>query len=356
MQLEPTNVTTLLKTYATRNSFRELANTVGIDRFEEMYLPFTERLAMRLSEIPLQRSAFARKGGALVCALRSGMLAVKLCDKTIFEPTATAARRMASDGQYRWMAYCSALATVYLIATNAVQINFESGEVYSFASRESLVERAEVYQVNWASRTTPTIQATYLYLLDLFVPGQFEELGAEMVASVAQAINPSLSAVSGESPLAKVVRMAIERTVDDDKEESEKAINESPLTGFERKDQNPAQGSEPSVALHVSDTSSVDAGATTSCASEAVSPVRSKATQWLRGLAAMKSLNDEVSLKGDGHLRVTRKALSFGAAASDNYRMLHEAQFVHEKVEGGVLLVREAAELYSRFSTDGAQA
>lgn len=356
MHLEPTNVTTLLKTYATRDSFRELANTVGIDRFEEMYLPFTERLAMRLSEIPLQRSAFARRGGALVCALRSGMLAVKLCDKTIFEPTATAARRMASDGQYRWMAYCSALATVYLIATNAVQINFEGGEVYSFASRESLVERAEAYQVNWASRTTPTIQVTYLYLLDLFVPGQFEEVGAEMVASVAQAINPSLSAVTGESPLAKVVRMAIERTVEDDKAQTEKVINENPMTGFEGEDLKQDPGTEPSAVKTVADAASDNAGATPSSAGEAVSPVRSKAKQWLRGLAAMKSLNEEVTLKDDGHLRLTRKALSFGAAASDNYRMLHEAQFVHEKIEGGVLLVREAAELYSGFSTAGVQA
>lgn len=356
MRLEPTNVPTLLKTYGTRYSFQELANAVGIERFRELYLPVAERLAMRLSEIPLSKVAFARRGGALVCALRSGSLAVKLCDKTIFEPTATAARRMASEPEYKWLAYCASLATVYLIATNAVQIHFEGAEAYSFASGESLVERSEPYEVLWTSNNGPVIQTSYIYLLELFFPGQFEELGQAMLADLSLAINPALVAGPSEPPLAKVVRLAVERTVEDDKATTARVFSDSATNVLAMQDgfsneRSATAGDDPAPGTAAAESAAVPE----KVAPESVSPARLKALQWLRGVAAMDTLRTEVTLRDDGYLRMTRKALSFGAAATDNYRMLHEAQLVHEKSEGGVLCSRDAAQAYESFLKAGEQ-
>lgn len=356
MRLEPTDVPTLLKNYGSRDSFQELANAVGIERFRELYLPVAERVAMRLSEIPLSKTAFTRRGGALVCALRSGALAVKLCDKTIFEPTATAARRMVSEPEYKWLSYCASLATVYLIATNAVQIQFEGGEVYSFASIDSLVERCEPYEVLWNANGNPVIQTTYIFLLELFFPGQFEDLGQGMLADLALAINPALAAGPSEPPLAKVVRMAVERTVDDDKAATARMFTEDAASASASARQGTAAGEGLGVNANAPDLAValvVPAPQSEDATPEATSPERLKALQWLRGLAAMTTLRGEVTLRDDGLLRVTRKALSFGAAATDNYKMLHEAEFVHEKAEGAVLCNTAAAQAYEAYLTAG---
>ena len=354
MQLEPNDVSTLFKTYATKDSFHELANAVGIDRFREMYLPVAERVAMRLSEIPLCREAFARRGGALACALRSGALAVRLCDKTIFEPTATAARRLVSDAEYKWLAYCASLATVYLIATNAVQIHFEGGEVYSFASGDSLLERNEPYNVLWSSNGAPVIQTSYLLLLELFFAGQFEDLGQDMLSDLALAINPALVAGPSEPPLAKVVRMAVERTVDDDKATTARVFTEATVSEFASPvvEGVSVKGDVPAAAVPAAVPPKSEPESTTI---PPVSPARLKALQWMRGVAAMTTLRDEATLRDDGFLKMTRKALSFGAAASDNYKMLHEAQLVHERIEGGVLCTRDAATAYAGYLKSGDQ-
>lgn len=60
----------------------------------------------------------------------------------------------------------------------------------------------------------------------------------------------------------------------------------------------------------------------------------------------MKALHPEIKLLDNGHMSITRKALSFGAAARDNYQMLYDAKLVFEKVEGGVVCTKAARDVF----------
>lgn len=346
MQLNPTDITFLLKTYGSRESFRELSNAVGQERFLEYYLPFVERVASRLSEIPLREDAFARKGGALACALKAGLLAVRLCDKTIFEPTATAQRRMIGDVQYRWLSYCATLATVYILAATAIQIEFDDGEIYSFASSESLVDLRRPYEVFWKKGPSPVIQNTYVLLMELFFSGQFAELSPSSLTEFSLAINPALQASPNEPPLARVVRTAVDKTIEDDQANTARQVADG--AGDPYASRTPAQQADAPASRTEAQGEIWPSASPTSELKVKVdeSPQRRKAIDWLRGLAAMDALREEVMLLPDGTLSLKRKALSFGAAARDNYQMLFDANLVQQKIEGGVICTHEACSLY----------
>ncbi|MBS3912853.1 MAG: TraI domain-containing protein [Hydrogenophaga sp.] len=354
MLITPIDIESLFKRHVNRQTFLDLATLVGQDRFLQMYLPFTEQVVSRLSEIPLSRDAFAGPGGAATAAINAGVLAVKLCDKTIFEPGATAARRMAGDVQYRWLAYCASLATVYLMAVDAVRVELEGGEIYSFASATPLTEVDHPFTVKWSATTKQPVQVSYLLLTELFFAGQFDDLSPPVLGELGASINPTLQSLPNEPPLAKVVRQAIERVIEDDKARSRQVIHASvdSVEAVEAKVEHledAGQASGARAAEHVQ--ANVVAGEAKPLKSveepSKPSPQALKAAEWIRGLAAMSSLHAEVQVKEDGNIKIGRKALSFGAAATDNYQMLYEAGLVVQKVEGGVVCtarVREAFE------------
>jgi len=351
MHISPSSIAVLLKSHISRQTFQELAALVSQKSFVEMYLPFTEGVAARLSEIPLRKDSYSQRGGALACSVAAGFLAVKLCSQTIFDPGATAAKRMEGDVQYRWLAYCASMATVYLIATNSVQVQFEEGEIYSFASADTLTDLKSPFTVYWSNGTLLPIQHLYMQLQELFWSGQFEGLSPRMLSEFGLAINPTLQAPSNESPLGKVVRQAVSKVIDDDKARvaqqvrTDDSIDEpktlsTPAAPSAVVASTPAQGPiEPTVP-------SAPTKPVKSDGDIEQQPVVAKAQEWLRGLAAMKALHAEIKLLDNGHMSITRKALSFGAAARDNYQMLYDAKLVFEKVEGGVVCTKAARDVF----------
>lgn len=359
MLITPIDIESLFKRHVSRQTFHDLATLVGQDRFLQMYLPFTEQVVSRLSEIPLSRDAFARPGGAAAAAISAGVLAVKLCDKTIFEPSATAARRMAGDVQYRWLAYCASLATVYLIAVDAVRVELEGGEIYSFASASPLTEVDHPFKVKWSATTKQPVQASYLLLTELFFAGQFDDLSPSVLGELGVSINPTLQSLPNEPPLAKVVRQAIERVIEDDKTRSRLDIHSSVDAGGLVDAEvghldGDSQSGDTRAAGQTEGNVAVGGGQPLKSVEEPSkqSPQALKATEWIRGVAAMSTLHAEVQIRDDGNIRIGRKALSFGAAATDNYQMLYEAGLVVQKVEGGVVCTARVREAFEKAKGD----
>jgi hypothetical protein len=362
MKINPLDLEALIRCYIPKDSLQELASAVGDTTFVDFYLPVLERYVARVGEIPFSEGSYSERGGAVKCGFFSAHLALKLCSKTIFQPKATAQERMTNDDRYRWMAFMASLAVVYLCTISKVSVTFDDGtQEYSFAEDMSLVELGKAHEVSWTLQPTTNIQATHLYLNELFFPGQLAGLTSVQIRDLAVAINPTLSSLPGEGPLAILVRTAINQTIEIERKRRLSEIPDEQTTqnNFAASAkaslaplQQAVDGENKSKELHgVTGQEAVgsDGGDSPNEQKEAqqpLTPTQQRAVDWLRGLAAMPTLQTEIRIR-DGGLLISRKALGFGGVASNNYSMLHEAGFVAEKREGAVLCNEAALNVFN---------
>lgn len=313
-------------------------------------------------------NAFPERGGALQCALRAGLLAVKLCDVTIFDPGATAAERMEGDRQYRWLAFCATLATVYLQSVAHVQQILDTGEIYSHANDDTLLDLKQSYLHRWRSNPNLSITRLYPFLSSFFFPGSFAHLKLEMLGELGMAINPPLSIPATEIPLGKVVRMAVDKTIADDMQARSKQIGSSSVQpGTASPDAvggtAPAAEQEISKTTNIAVTSEVgaDAASTINLTSgqagnsgqkqKSESPDVTKAKEWLKAIGMVDQMDEQVIRHEDGRCEFSRKALGFGAAPRDTYNMLHAAGFVDSRSEKSATLKVGPSDIYWQSRT-----
>lgn len=360
----------LFKSFADAGYFQTLATVVGREDFEYLFLPVAEQAALRLQDLPLTQNAFAARGGALQCALRAGLMAVRLCEKTIFNPQATAAERMTGDQHFRWLSYCATLATVYLICVSSSEVVFETGEIYSHADDASLLDIGKPYTLMWRKRPNLSIARLHVYLPSFWFPGQFGHLGAPMLEEMSQAINPSLASPAAEPPLSRVVRQSIERIIADDIERKNSAVGGAAVApGLCPQDEVVISGNE-SVTKRVSSVS-IEASCIARSASKQdarqpnsldqddqvkrneardshLSPAQVNANEWLRAIATLSEYDSEITLLADGRVEFSRKALGFGAAPRDTYKLLYDAGYADQKTERSAIVKLSAAAIYSQ--------
>lgn len=317
-------------------------------------------------------NAFREHGGALQCALRAGLLAVKLCDVTIFSPTSTAAERMEGDRQYRWLAFCATLATVYLQSVAHVQQVLDSGEIYSHANDDTLLDLKKSFVHQWRSNPNLSVTRLYPFLSSFFFPGSFSHLKIEMLGELGVAINPLLSAPVTEIPLAKVVRQAVDKTLTDEMQARSKQIGPSsvqpgtaspdpvatPVSNREQETRentniSPVPEIGPDAASAITRASDSAGGSTQKQKSE--SPEITKAKEWLKAIGMVDQMDEQVIRHDDGRCEFSRKALGFGAAPRDTYNMLHAAGFVDSRSEKSATLKVGPSDIYwqSRTSRGG---
>lgn len=188
----------------------------GEPAFRNLYLPVAERLACTVQNLPLESSSFAYPGGALQFGLLAGLTALRLSDGVIFEPSATAQKRMIIEPQYRYAAWCATLSGVPLIVDHHAQLSVND-KPWSFAfGAPSLWEACGTtgsYGIEWkaASKNPPSPALGLILLSNFFYPGQFADFDPSVLASMCQSVNPGLTQAPGESSLSKVVRLAQEK-------------------------------------------------------------------------------------------------------------------------------------------------
>lgn len=370
--LHPLSTAELFRQFADLGAFTSLATVVGREDFESFYLPIAERVAERLQEAPLSQTAFPDRGGALQCALRSGLLAVRMCDKTIFSPTATAAQRMVGDREYRWLSYCAALGTVYLQSIAQCEVVLETGEIYSHANDCSLQHLKTPYELRWRPRSTLALPKLHVFLSQLWFPGQFAHISYSVLIEFAQSINPSLASTAGEPPLARVVRQSIEKCIADD------IAARAGVVGAAKAIQGEVQQPEPDAPAAVVESDPPASTATTnsvsgaapvapaiqSCSAptpdplasaspepakprdEELSPAVQKAIDWIRAIGTMESYDPEIQPLSDGCVEFSRKALAFGDAPKNTYAMLHSAGLIERRAEKSATIKAKYGRIY----------
>jgi len=327
-------------------------NVGGIDKFETLYLPVLERFADRVQELPMQKIAFDGLGGALACAVKASTLAVRTCDATIFSPDATAAQRMSDDGNYRWLTYCAALATVYLITVANVDPVHERSdaapEIYNWSDDVDLINWKPNYQMAWLERPQLVFSRLSPYLSPLFFPGQFAHLSRKLVSDFGSAINPSLTSSASEAPLARIVRQSIERVISDEK---------ASIAGWVIQPGDKAQTAPKQCATDATQSPNESTQAppdSNGPEEEQVAPLppppqtptQIKAREWLVALGAIASLDPEVTNMPDGRLVLTRKALGLGSTPTATYKLMHEAGFCDAKSEKTITINKAGGEIY----------
>jgi hypothetical protein len=353
----PKSAAVLFREFADAGYFQNVATAVGgAQVFNDMYLPMAEQVAVRLQEAPFSRTAFEGRGGSLQCALRAGLLALRLCDKTIFSPTATAAERMTGDREYRWLSFCATLATVYLITVATIEFTLSDSTVFNPSDDESLVKKCTFYELRWRIHTTPLLGKLHIYLHSFFFSGQFAHLSHEKIQELGAAINPTLEAPSAESPLAQVVRRAIERVLADEMATRSHHVSQSHvIRGVSEADDSPETA--PTTAAIPATARIVASNHSARPESEdSIPPERIKALEWLRAIAVMPQFDTEIATLPDGRVEFSRKALSFGKPASDTYRMLHGAGAADVKTEKTAILKIEFGQIYTEIRAKRTQA
>jgi hypothetical protein len=371
-------------------------NIGGMDAFERSYLPVLERFADRVQELPMLRTAFSEPGGALICAVRSSMLALRTCDATIFSPTATAAQRLETGGQYRWLAFCSVLTTVYLIAAASIDVWHQgatgSDEQLSWADDKNLVEWRSSYKMSWVNKPTYATARLLPFVQPLFFPGQFAHLPRAMLNDFGASINPALVGSSAEPSLARVVRQSIEKVISDEKSLSATWVSNAAVAGLA--DAGGPLGNIPSsiptTEAHTSPGDSVSSGhgvhghATAGhghgeqagildspgghhidpdtgeirSAAPKETPEQIKAREFLVGLAASNKASAVTILAGN-KIAIEKTGLSFATTPSAAYSLLHKAGLVLARSEAGVVTLNERAHaiwLDAQKTNTGAQA
>ncbi len=343
MHSHPRTASDLFNSLIGRQHFQDLltATTTGKEQFLVEFMPVAERFAMCVQDLPLAPDVFKAQGGALQAGLQSGLLAVRTCDAMIFQPKATAQERQRNDPLFRWCAYCSTLASVFLICAGQVEVVLADGEVFTFAGREPLFNAQGSFSVKWREGPSKPTEAGLLYLQTVFYPGQFAHLSPEMLALLGGSINPALATLPNETPLGRVVRTSITQVIEAQRRRDASVM----LAGT------PAQMLDlpASTAAQQADPVQPPSSAV---ATEAAKPkpepaaIPTKLLDWVRALANIRSMDDEISISDRG-IRLGRKALGFGATPKENYTALYEAKVVLDKGADFALCNRALASAYT---------
>lgn len=359
MQSQNQSAQTLFSKLASRQHFQDLltASSVSRDQYLAQYIPIAERFATCVQDLPLSPDVFSAPGGALQAGLQSGLLAVRSCDATIFQPKATAQERQRNDPQYRWCAYCATLATVYLICAGQVEVVLSAGDVFSFASSTPLGRCEGSYTARWNKSAAQPSQAGLIYLQAFFFPGQFAHLPQETLAMMAGAINPLLTTNNAETPLGRVVRTSIAQVLEAQRKRDAAVILQTspaemvdvpvetvapsgarpvdplkPSPTYQAADPSPAPSPAPSTDTATSSSSASPQAKPSPAENPAVS-IAPKVLEWVRALANIRSMDAEITVDEKG-IQFSRKALGFGATPKENYTALYEAKVVLDKGEG----------------------
>lgn len=358
-----------------RDHFSNLLSATGLpkDRFLAEYVPVAERLTLCVLDLPLMPSVFKSCAGALQCALQSGLLAVRMCDAQIFEPQATAQERQQNDPKWRWLAYCAALASVYLICAGNVRVRV-NGNDFSFASEKPIGQLDGSFEASWEVSETRTDQAGLIYLQAFFYPGQFEQVPPSMLTVFAGSINPSISVSPHETPLARVVRTAISQVLDNQKKKDAKIIDPVPSNVYEDiapevkattekssksftppennlQPENQEKESKNDVGAEV-EKSLAQSSSTSSAPTSIVEKKKNygmppQVVEWIKALAHIRSMDEEITINQERKIKLSRKALGFGAKPSENYSALHDAGVIWERGSDFVWCDHRVTDLYA---------
>jgi hypothetical protein len=351
-----------------------VVNVGGAETFNGHYLPVLERFADRVQEAPLQKAVFGSLGGAFCCGVRASTLALRACDATIFSPTAGAAERLTNDARYRWLSFCAALSTVYLICTASVDVISDDGNesrTYSWSDDTHLIDWCPAQKMAWVEKPQYLLSRLHPHLSPLFFPGQFAHLPRALTSDFGAAINPSLATPSAEGPLARIVRQSIERVIADEKntiagwveqppsagqtatpgpaDSSGQPIPGNPATasGDAAPPQRPMTSSpgQPSTDLTIDEeTGEISAPSPQSAPKE--NPAQVKSREWLTALGSMTEMDPYVTEISGGRILLQRKAMGFGALPTVNSRMLLDAGHMDKKLTDGIETTAAAAAIY----------
>lgn len=372
MHASPQLPSHLFRIYAGRRHFEELLSATSLPsaQFLAEYIPMAERLALCVQELPLSPTAFGFRGGALMCGLQAGLLAVKSCDATIFEPKATAQERQRNDPLFRWAAYCAALANAYLLCAGQVQVEV-GGRPFSFAGSVALGGIKKDYQAHWQESKSRLNECGFAYLQNFFHPGQFSHLEPSLLSLIGGAINPSLSTSHSETSLARVVRTSLLAIIEAEQKREKTRINGvapapdtsapayaspgAPAAETEQasaevaqiKSSTPPQSAGVSTNVFASDlTTAQEPGA--SNPKKSAPPENSlppKLLGWISALARAQAMDGEIVVE-EQKIRFSRKALNFGGPARENYTILYEGGVVEEKGADFVICSKTARDAY----------
>ena len=376
MQSQTQSAQTLFSRLASRQHFQDLltACSVSRDQYLAQYISVAERLAFCVQDLPLSPDVFSAPGGALQAGLQSGLLAVRSCDATIFQPKATAQERQRNDPQYRWCAYCATLATIYLICAGQIEVVLSGGEVFSFASAKPLGGYDGSYTARWHQSAAQPSQAGLIYLQAFFFPGQFAHLPQETLAMMAGAINPLLTTNNAETPLGRVVRTSVAQVLEAQRKRDAAVIMQTapaemvdvpvesvapsgarpvdplkPSSTYQAADPSPAPSSVPAAAPATAPATSSSSASPKTNQSPAENPavgISPKVLEWVRALAHIRAMDAEITVDEQG-IQFSRKALGFGATPKDNYTALYEAKVVLDKGEGHARCNHLLAKVYA---------
>ena len=353
MQSQTQSAQTLFSRLASRQHFQDLltACSVSRDQYLAQYISVAERLAFCVQDLPLSPDVFSAPGGALQAGLQSGLLAVRSCDATIFQPKATAQERQRNDPQYRWCAYCATLATIYLICAGQIEVVLSGGEAFSFASAKPLGGYDGSYTARWHQSAAQPSQAGLIYLQAFFFPGQFAHLPQETLAMMAGAINPLLTTNNAETPLGRVVRTSVAQVLEAQRKRDAAVILQTspaemvdvPLESVAPAGARPVDPLQPAQAPVASPPSKTPAENPAVGIAVGISP---KVLEWVRALAHIRAMDAEITVDEQG-IQFSRKALGFGATPKDNYTALYEAKVVLDKGEGHARCNHLLAKVYA---------
>jgi conjugal transfer pilus assembly protein TraI len=336
------------------------ASGAGEAGFKSLYLPMAERLALFVQELPLEKDSFGQRGGALKFGLLAGLTALRLCDGVIFEPGATAQRRMLIEPQFRWAAWCAALACVPLVVAHHTLL-MVNGSSWSYASPEPTLWDAcgnnGSYEVQWmpVSPAKPSSEVGIVFLSRFFFPGQFGELDPTVLQALCLAINPALTQGAAEQSLSRVVRTAQEKvrlaerqrmaqvfTLSDNSPNAgdlARALAESlPVAAAAASlSSSPSQSVGASPALTLSPLANPPGNT-----GEPVLPaIPEHLLQWVRAVASSHDHHAAIEFLSNGEVRVSKRALNFGSTARETYEALFNAGLVVRKGESDAVLKPE---------------
>jgi len=367
----PASLQSLIKRHGLMPAIDDIVlNVGGIEVFERSYLPVLERFSDRVQELPLLKASFSAPGGALTCGVHSAMLALRTCDATIFSPTATAAQRLEMGGQYRWLAFCGVLTTVYLIAAASIDVWHQRAtgpdEQLSWADDKNLLEWRSSYKMSWVDKPTYATARLLPFVQPLLFAGQFAHLPRAMLNDFGASINPALVGSSAEPSLARVVRQSIEKVISDEKSLTATWVSNAAPTSLANAG-GPLgciPGSTPTNEAHASPDDSAasihgrgeQAGILDSTGSDHIDPdtgeIRSaapketpeqiKAREFLVGLAASNKASAVTILAGN-KIAIEKPGLSFATTPSAAYSLLYKAGLVLARSEAGVVTLNERA-------------
>ena len=329
----------------------------GEEGFKSLYLPIAERLALFVQELPLEKDSFGQRGGALKFGLLAGLTALRLCDGVIFEPGATAQRRMLIEPQFRWAAWCAALACVPLVVAHHTTISV-NGSLWSYASPSPTLweacEKNGSYEVQWmpVSPAKPSSELGIVFLSRFFFPGQFGDLDPTVLQALCLAINPALTQAAAENSLSRVVRTAQEKvrlaerqrlaqvfTLSDDAPNANDLalmlVEASPLAPAvslmsplsPREGPKIELGTPPELSLLVGQENSAD-----------VPAIPAHVLQWVRAVSSSRDRHSALEFLSNGEVRVSKRALNFGSTARATYEALFSAGLVVRKGESDAVL------------------